>query len=133
MSNLDTVKAMYDAFGRGDIPFILKQLRDDVDWDYDSVDHGIPWITPGRGRDLVGRFFAAIPVQLDMHSFEVLGFLEGESQVGVIVRSHWTVKSTGRDIRDLEVHLWTFDKEGRVSRFKHFIDTAVHAAASAKG
>lgn len=28
-----TVVAMYEAFGRGDVPFVLEQLADDVEWD----------------------------------------------------------------------------------------------------
>ncbi len=33
MSNLGTTQAIYEAFGRGDIPFILDQLADDVAWE----------------------------------------------------------------------------------------------------
>jgi ketosteroid isomerase-like protein len=39
MSNLDSVKAIYDSFGRGDIPAILDQLADDVQWDQDAPDY----------------------------------------------------------------------------------------------
>ena len=29
---IETVQSVYEAFGRGDIDFILDQLTDDVDW-----------------------------------------------------------------------------------------------------
>src|SRR3977135_594845 len=33
MSNLDTVKAIYEAFGRGDVPAILDVVADDCEWE----------------------------------------------------------------------------------------------------
>ena len=129
MGKRDTVKAIYEAFGRGDVAFILRQLRDDVEWEHDAVDRGIPWILPGRGRDNVERFFGVASSDLEPRAFEVRDLLEGEDTVAVVAAVHWIVKKTGRDLRDYEVHLWTFDREGRVARMKHFIDTAGHLAA----
>lgn len=37
-----TVEAIYAAFGRGDIPGILAALRENVEWEHDAVDQGIP-------------------------------------------------------------------------------------------
>ena len=33
MSNTETVKAIYEAFGRGDVATILDKLDDAVEWD----------------------------------------------------------------------------------------------------
>lgn len=33
MSNLETVKAIYEAFGKGDIPFILSCLAENLAWE----------------------------------------------------------------------------------------------------
>src|ERR1035438_1131236 len=35
MSNIDTVKQMYEAFGRGDVPAIIGHLDPNVEWDLD--------------------------------------------------------------------------------------------------
>jgi len=40
------------------------------------------------------------------------------------------VKATGKTLRDLEVHLWTFDDAGRVVRFRHVVDTHAHHLAA---
>jgi ketosteroid isomerase-like protein len=32
-SNTDLIRSLYEAFGRGDIPYVLAQLADDVEWD----------------------------------------------------------------------------------------------------
>lgn len=33
MAPIETVQQIYAAFGRGDVPFILSQLADDVEWE----------------------------------------------------------------------------------------------------
>ena len=47
-----TVEAIYAAFGRGDIPGILAALREDVEWEDDAVDQGIPWLASHQCRAL---------------------------------------------------------------------------------
>ena len=41
--NIETVKAMYDAFGRGDVQAILERVTDDVDWSTDAAIESAPW------------------------------------------------------------------------------------------
>ena len=48
MSNIPTVQDIYAAFGRGDVPAILAQLAEDVDWEYGMADAGVPWLQPRR-------------------------------------------------------------------------------------
>ncbi len=40
------------------------------------------------------------------------------------------VKLTGRRIRDLELHLWTFGANGLATRFRHLVDTLQFANAT---
>lgn len=40
---------------------------------------------------------------------------------------------SGTAYRDEVLHLWTFDEAGKVSRFRHYVDTAKHIAASQAG
>ena len=62
-ANLEAVKALYAAFGRGDIPAILELMSEDVRFDpwADSFAHraGVPWLEPRSGRDGVGRVLRA--------------------------------------------------------------------------
>ena len=64
-----TVEAIYAAFGRGDIPGILGALREDVEWEHDATDHGIPWLAPRQGRAQVMAFFEALRA-VDIRRFE---------------------------------------------------------------
>lgn len=129
MGHLSTVQSIYEAFGRGDIPAILERLHPDVEWEHDSADHGVPWLAPRRGREAVLQFFEALQA-LEITRFEPLGFLAGQDQVAGTVRLHATHRVTGKEIRDLELHLFSFDAQGRVSRFRHFVDTFQHHAVT---
>jgi len=129
MSNLNVVSDIYSLFGQGNIPAIFNHLHENVEWEHDSEDYGIPWIKPGRGHAHVTRFFQAL-ANIDFEQFDVLNLLEGPSQVVAVIRLGARVKSSGHEIRDLELHLWTFDDQGKVTRFRHVVDTHKHLAAA---
>lgn len=121
MSNLETVQAIYEAFGRGDVPAILDFLAEDVQWDQEAPSYGVPIFEPGVGKDHAARFFAALQ-DLEFHRFEPTNFLTGGDQVAVPINVKVEVKATGNVVEALEIHLWTFAEDGKVSRFFHSID-----------
>jgi uncharacterized protein len=131
MSNVESVNAIYDAFGRGDVAAILVQLADDVEWDQDAPGYGIPIYEPGVGKKHAKRFFESTDRDLEFLRFEPTNFLSGGNQVAVPINVEVKVKSTGRLVEALEVHLWTFGDDGKVSRFFHCIDR--HAFVLAYG
>ncbi|MCZ7586558.1 MAG: nuclear transport factor 2 family protein [Deltaproteobacteria bacterium] len=122
MSNLPTIQSVYEAFGRGDVPAILETLDDDVSWEHDTVDHGIPWFKPGRGKDHVGSFFQSLAA-LDITNFEVRNLFESGDQVMALVWFEGTVKDTGKGVKMQEAHLWSFNDTGKVATFAHIADT----------
>ena len=111
VSNLATVRGIYAAFGRRDVPAILEYMAEDVVWEYGLNSTDVPWLQPRRGRHDVARFF--------------------ESLAGVdFARLEATVKATGRQlVEEDEVHIWHFDASGRVARFRHRVDTLQHQLA----
>ena len=129
-ANLAAVQRIYEAFGRGDVPAILDELADDVAWDVDAPSYGVPIYEPGTGKDHVQRFFGELQ-GLEFHTFQPTNFLVGGDQVAVTIDIDVTVKATGRTARALEIHLWTFGDDGRVTRFFHAIDR--HAFVLAYG
>lgn len=127
--HLSTVQAIYDAFARGDVPAFLSHLAPDVEWEHDWGGKPLRWFAPRRGRMNVAGFFNEL-ASLEVLHFAPEGFLESDNQVAVVIRIHARVRDTGREIRDLEMHLWTFDLDGKVSRMRHFSDTHQFAMAS---
>jgi uncharacterized protein len=135
MSNQETVQQIYAAFGRGDVPAILERLAPDVRWDHwpdgsGGQRHGVPWLEERTGPEEVAEFFAALAA-LDIHRFEPTALIGDAEHVAALIDIELTVLATGERFRDAEVHVWTFDPGGRVSEFRHVVDTVKHVEASA--
>lgn len=133
---LETVKGIYDAFGRGDIPAILATLADDVAWeawdDNSAASAGVPWMQPRHGRDGAAQFFGLVGSHLQVRDFRVLSIMAGDHQVAAEFVIEADIPSTGGHYRDEEVHLWTFNAEGKVTRLRHYTDTAKHIRAAGR-
>jgi len=121
MDHVTTVQQIYEAFGRGDVPAILGYLADDVSWDQDAPGYGVPLYEPGVGKAHVERFFSTLQ-DIDFLRFEPSNFLSGGNQVAVPIAVEVRVKATGKTVKALEMHLWTFGQDGKVTRFFHCID-----------
>src|SRR5688500_10981130 len=120
MRNVTSVQAIYEAFGRGDVPAILEHLSEDLDWEYAyrAAPNPVPWLQPQRGRGGAAAFFEALKA-LDFHSFapRVLleGNLEGEGVVVALIDLEATVRQTGRRmVEQHEAHIWHFGPDGKV-------------------
>lgn len=131
MSNIATVQGIYEAFGKGDVPAIQAVLADDVEWeswpDNSSVKAGVPWMVPRNGKDDVVHFFEAV-AQMEVVDVQVLGMMEGGDKVAVEFVIEAKVPSSGKQFRDEEIHVWTFDDKGKVTRLRHYTDTAKQIA-----
>jgi uncharacterized protein len=117
-----SVQAIYDCFGRGDVDGILERLHPEVEWEHD-------WGTPPpalfrarRGLESVRGFFAELAQHYDFLRFEPVAFLTGGDMVAVPIHLELRHRASGRTFGDLEVHLWTFGADGRVTRLRHVID-----------
>jgi len=128
---LATVGAIYEAFGRGDVPAILETLAEDVRWeewaDNRAQKAGVPWLLSRRGREGAAEFFRSLGV-MTFKSFRVLALLAGGNQVAAEVDLE--IEIAGKPIHEEEMHLWTFDEAGKVVRFRHYADTAKHIEAA---
>jgi ketosteroid isomerase-like protein len=130
MGNLETVQAIYQSFSKGDVPAILEQLNEKVSWEHDALDHGIPWLKPGRGKLHVNQFFNIVARELEISKFETKATFENGKDVIVLLEVEAKIRSTKKPLKDLEFHIWSFDQEGKVKTFRHVVDTHQHLLAS---
>jgi ketosteroid isomerase-like protein len=135
MSTTATVQDIYAAFGRGDIPAILARLSADVRWEHwpegsGGQRHGVPWLAERTGPDEVAEFFASLAA-LEINEFAPTTVLGDADRVVALIDVDFTVRATGERFRDSEVHVWTFGPDGRVTEFRHYVDTAKHVEAYA--
>jgi ketosteroid isomerase-like protein len=135
-SNIQTVQAIYEAFGRGDIETIISKLHPRVQWEawngMTAQDAGVPWLQKRIGISEVPAFFQSL-AGAQFHAFEPRSFMAGEGQVAVTLFFDATFEQTGRRINDEEIHWWSFDDRGQVIAFRHYCDTAKHMWAAGTG
>jgi ketosteroid isomerase-like protein len=132
MQPIEIVQDMYAAFQRRDIEAIMNHLADDVQWESwaanSSQAAGVPWMTARQGKEDVMEFFRIVG-EFTFHEFSVLNLMAGEHHVSTELVVDATVPGGGR-FRDEEMHLFTFNAEGKVTRLRHYTDTAKHIAAA---
>ena len=120
MGNMQTVQWDLRGVREGGRPRDPRaHVADDVEWEAWERRH-----RPGCGRALARRavrarrvsaeFFEAVAANLEFHSFEPRNLLEGGNQVAATIRFDATAKQTGERFQDEEIHLWTFDDDGKV-------------------
>ncbi|HEY0518620.1 MAG TPA: nuclear transport factor 2 family protein, partial [Ilumatobacteraceae bacterium] len=117
----------------GDGAAFLGHLAEDVEWeqwpDNAAVSAGVPWLRPYAGREAVGGFLAAA-AEMEIVELQILNMMEGGNEVAVsFVLEARLPNCGGRSYRDEEIHLWTFDGDGKVARLRHYVDTAKHIRA----
>jgi ketosteroid isomerase-like protein len=128
-TNGDLVKALYQAFGRGDVPAVLGVFDPQVQWreaeGFLYADRN-PYSGPQAiAEGVFGRIVAAV------ENFAVLP--ERISDAGDTVRAEGryrgTMKATGRPVDAQFAHVWTF-RDGKVVRLPQYTDTRQWADAA---
>ncbi|MBP6010651.1 MAG: nuclear transport factor 2 family protein [Alphaproteobacteria bacterium] len=130
--NLKTVGAIYEAFGKGNVPGILGCISPKAKWESwggnSAQRAGVPWMKEQHGSDGVAAFFAYIG-KWKVNGFAVKNVMASGANVAAEVEVDFEVTQTGGRIQDEELHYWTFDERGRVTGLRHYSDTAEHIAA----
>jgi uncharacterized protein len=132
MTNLDqnvqTIQAIYAAFGKGDVPSILRMVTDDAEFSFAGASPAVPWHGPWRAHAGIGRFFGAIADGVEFRAFEPQSFASGSDTVAVRLRLTYQVRHSGKMVDEHQVHWWTV-RDGKVCGLVHFEDTAQVIAA----
>jgi ketosteroid isomerase-like protein len=119
---------MYAAFGAGDLPRALKGLSEDVEWQYGG-NPLVPWLAPCRGRAAVTDAFKNNATLVEIR-ITPKAFLESGELVVVVLDAELRVKSNGQLIIEEDAaHIWRFNAEGLVTRYRSRADTAAHERA----
>lgn len=123
-----TVQAIYDAFGRGDVPAILEVVTDDVDWASEAEGDLAPWHGIRHGKTELPSFFTALGEALEVTEFTPLAFTSSDTDVMAVIRFGFTVRSTGRSA-SMDLHHWWRFRGDEVSWYRGSEDTALTARA----
>jgi ketosteroid isomerase-like protein len=128
ISLIEKVPGVYAASGRGGVPAILEILAEDIDWDDGHGELDVPWLAHRRGRTGAALFAAAAEHELTQFAPHTV-FGSG-LRVVALVDVAARVRRTGRSFAEQdEIHPWTFDARGLVTRVRHGVDTHKHVVA----
>lgn len=126
MSNVDSVKQVYQAFAENDIFKVLGFLSPEIDWTeaegfpYAGTYHGPKAVLEGVFMHLGAEWngFAAVPDE----------FIDGGDTVVVLGKYSGTYKATGKSFQANFAHIWKM-QDGKAIRFIQYVDTLlVHRA-----
>jgi len=127
-ANIKTVRDCYEAFGRGDIPFIVGWCTANVDWQ-SSDSPEIPYSGRYRGPEGVAQFFQKIGATLEVKTFQPNSFLASGNEVMTTGAWSGTARSTGKPFAAEWAMRFVFDGNGKLVLFRPYEDTAAIAAA----
>jgi ketosteroid isomerase-like protein len=128
--NLEIVQQAYRNFRAGNIPALLNLLMDDVTWQLPEMEN-IPFSGRREGREQVTAFFASLADTQESVQFEPREFVAQSDKVIALGRYTWRVKATGREYGGEWAHVFTL-REGSISGFHEYMDTAAASAAHQK-
>jgi ketosteroid isomerase-like protein len=128
-SNVDTVRAVTEALGRGDLLAVMGMVAKDVRWAVNAADReSAPWFGVYEGKRSLPDFFAEL-AKLTFTDFTLKAILSDGDLVITWLHVAFTSPS-GREVDMEEVQIWQLT-DGKVTSVDTLLDTAAVAAAFA--
>ena len=121
--NVTLIGQIYEAFGRGDIGYIIDQLTDDVRW-VSHLEPIVPWSGDYSGKTNVPKFFDAIANSVQTTAFTPQEFIAQADTVVSTGDYGCTVNATGKAALSPWVFIWKL-RGGRVTSYEQFHDPAL--------
>ncbi len=118
MSNLDTARSAYDAFGSGDMEALKESMAEDAVW---LTSDELPLGGETRGRDEIIGNFMQIPNYWSTFTVEPETFIDGGDYI--VVRG---TQRAGNDQGEFEapfLHLLEY-RDGKLVRGEFYADSA---------
>jgi ketosteroid isomerase-like protein len=111
----DTLRTVYDAFGRGDMDTAMGLLTEDVEFD---IDGRTPWSGKYSGKGGVLDFFGKL-MELSGGTFrlEILDVLANDEH-GVVLTLERGERD-GKAVENRAVHVWDM-RDGKCAKFRGY-------------
>jgi ketosteroid isomerase-like protein len=119
MSNVDTARSAYEAFGRGDLASLQESFAEDAVW---VTAAELPLGGEVKGRDAILGNFAQIPNYWDSFSVDPEEFIDAGEYV--VVRGTQRASNDKGSFEAPFVHLIKYDADGKTVRGEFFTDSA---------
>jgi ketosteroid isomerase-like protein len=125
--NTRLVQQAYQSIKAGDMQALLNTLATDVQWQLPEMEN-VLFAGMWQGREAIRQFFSNVFEVQDVVEFEPEEYIAQGDKVVVLGRFLMRIKATGKDFGSDWAHVWTV-KDGKVTRFYEYVDTAVVSRA----
>lgn len=123
LSNSETLRGLYEAFAKGDVPAVLGAMDPNIAWQ-EAEGHpykpdGKPWVGPDA---IVENLFMKLGTEWEGFTVTPARFTgEGDR---VVVEGRYTGKymATGNSVDSQFCHVWTL-AGGKITAFQQYTDT----------
>jgi ketosteroid isomerase-like protein len=118
--NIALVRGLYEEFAQGNVDAVLAGFADDIEW---VEPDGMPYETAHSPQEVAENVFARVTSDVEGFSVNPEEFYaDGD---GVVTLGHYggTSNSSGKPLDLAFTHAWTV-RDGKISRFREFVDTA---------
>ena len=126
--NTQKIAEGYALFNSGDVPNLLKLYSEDIEFIIPGPTDVIPFAGVYRGQDQVATFFTKLHEAMNFERFELLDYIAQGDKVVVVGYNKDHVRATGQPTEEKWAHVFQL-RDGKVTRFQVFSDTAVTACA----
>ncbi|MDZ4761956.1 MAG: nuclear transport factor 2 family protein [Alphaproteobacteria bacterium] len=129
--NTALARAVYDAFGKGDVPAVAGMMAGDIVW---MEAEGNPYsdLNPYKGPDkIVSGLFMRLGTEWNGFSAMPDTFIAEGDRVVTLGRYGGTHLATGRKLDSQFAHVWTV-RDGKMAAFQQYTDTAQQAFVMGK-
>lgn len=124
MSGVKVISDLYEAFGRGDVPAVLGGMDPEIHW---HEAEGNPYMPSGEAfvgpNAILENLFMKLGEDWDDFTVHPETYHDAGDVVVVEGRYTGTHSGTGRALDSQVCHIWTL-KNGKVSKFQQYVDTA---------
>jgi ketosteroid isomerase-like protein len=128
--NVEIVRRLYEAFGKGDIPGVLGAFAKDIVWNeaenFIYADRN-PYVGP---QAVLEGVFLRIVSEWNDFTVTPDSILDAGDQVVTLGTYSGTSKKTGKSVKAQMVHVWNLS-EGKATNFQQYTDTKQFADAVA--
>ncbi len=123
-SNVKLVRDAFDAFGRGDIPFVLDCMTPDVRMGIVGRKEDLELFGIRDGKAGAQEFLRLLIEAQDIHTFIQDRFLGAEDKVLVWGHYSWTMRDSGVSAESSWLHEFTI-RNGKIAEWLGHNDTAM--------
>jgi ketosteroid isomerase-like protein len=124
MGNVEIIRDLYEAFGRGDIEGVLATFDPQIQW---REAEGSPYQPDGTAwigdAAITENGFAKIGTDWDGFTVCPKAFHDAGDAVVVEARYIGTHKTTGKALNTQACHVWKLH-DGKITSFQQYVDTA---------